>query len=82
MKKHSQQLFIDRNWRFFKQDNLIYFFNIATSKQLKVKFKRKIEKEALIFILNNLQNRNIKKQFLTKFSKLDKKWFDTTINNQ
>lgn len=74
------QLFLNQNWRFFERDNLIYFFNIATSKQLKVRFKEKTEREALIFILNNLQNRNVKKHFLIKFSRLDKKWFDTTIN--
>lgn len=84
MKQHSQQLSLDRNWRFFEQGNLIYFFNIATAKQLKVKFNTKNEKEALVFILNNLQNKNklhdIKKQFLIKFTQLDKKWFAQTIN--
>lgn len=79
MKKFSQ-FFLNQNWRFFTQNNLVYFFNIATSKQLKVKFKSKTEKNALIFILNNLKNKNLKRDFLIKFPQLDKRWFTTTIN--
>jgi len=79
------QLFLNSNYRFFAKNDLIYFFNIATSKQIKVKLNTKIEKEALMFLLDNLQIKNnkfnnIKKEFLFKFPSLGEKWLVETIN--
>jgi molybdopterin/thiamine biosynthesis adenylyltransferase len=80
-------LFLNPNWRFFNYNNLIWFLNLATGKQIKIEFKKRIEGEAFIFILNNFQNiekkiemGKLRSQFSVKFPYLEKKWFNNVIN--